>query len=1201
MSDEEDIDESFEIEEDGISITDARGNSLKAQQIAGKERNLDPEADDLEVVVNFYEAGDGTFQLQLPKLTAVKPVDKVNDVLDFINFDKKVCDGIHSSIKLVSQRDQTGPAPFPKHKLTCAHCDWSFDNVMKLVRHRGVHKNVGVYMCQVCLTLFGHTYNLFMHWRTSCSQTSTTATDIEIQKAETPYLHRNVLNVLGSLNRASQYYCTGGYVFLPSDWCITNKEIVMEKDHMSSCHLCHLPVPNKFLEAHGNVHRGRFRIDGRIYGDYFCHICGTVFIEQDNLFKHWRLHCEEVIAYTPVDQYLSNTELATLAWLVLQTTISQADIECLRVSSSLITEKLAKEHAERHGIANSMHKYYHFPQEIWPLKTFVNLDLVNDAIPISGENSFKIKDPKRPVHIMNLLATACPGFYATGKTFNMICSTKKSESDTKKVYRVILRYTTEGSVIQSYDFTARSFPKLRVDSETPEGVFSHPLADFNVESNEAIVCHKCDSKKLTITFSTEVRLKYHLLRHSESRKDGYHCAICKIIVYNRSHEEHWINDCIPLQKLYRDQKDRECFDAEFAAKCASIIKKLRIRTLIRWKERANEDWVETKQTPDRIGEDFAIKFQVGTTALKTLMAGLEEHYKNAQARHEAYKYSEENFLPPLSTPVVVCFHCGTRCHYTLLHDHLDYCHYWPRNKRLVNEEFHKWKKNGCRNTWRVMKSVAEAMQIEVPFISEEQYSKILDYHTYFCNDTRYKVQDSINNWNDCSTIRDVDLSEKLSVAEIVQKGEDSVMAPEPDIIKNVYFPSARIITDNMLLRMTEINLNDVVQRDPITKEELTGKFKEVQDEQDAILFGDYRAVLRSKGIMVNSISDFVAPPDELAKAKASQESAGQESVDHRNRREREFIQQYMGKDLALEAAARENGRLVEVDEEAEDYELTPKELNARRLVERNRHREMCKTRCEHGEYDYEKFKARQVPINPAKMKERKYLTRVVHESGPDDDVCPDEPENNIIAFSPKYENSLSDFRISAIGFREKYLADDKKKRNGIPIRKMTEAQKGVALDYDTLMARHGGRPDVIMNPAGTVFVGGFVFDRKPTCQDNMQTVYVLRNGYAHRYRIYHCEDTNGIYKFVWPQEQSFDPDSLAKSARVRMVKQVKSPEHMIHHIEEIDESIGHNYRLNRKRRNSETREHELIELDTDDLNEPSTSDGRYSFGHHGYR
>lgn len=129
-------------------------------------------------------------------------------------------------------------------------------------------------------------------------------------------------------------------------------------------------------------------------------------------------------------------------------------------------------------------------------------------------------------------------------------------------------------------------------------------------------------------------------------------------VYNRSHEEHWINDCIPLQKLYRDQKDRECFDAEFAAKCASIIKKLRIRTLIRWKERANEDWVETKQTPDRIGEDFAIKFQVGTTALKTLMAGLEEHYKNAQARHEAYKYSEENFLPPLSTPVVVCFHCG---------------------------------------------------------------------------------------------------------------------------------------------------------------------------------------------------------------------------------------------------------------------------------------------------------------------------------------------------------------------------------------------------------------------------------------------------------------------------------------------------------------------------------------------------------------
>lgn len=287
-----------------------------------------------------------------------------------------------------------------------------------------------------------------------------------------------------------------------------------------------------------------------------------------------------------------------------------------------------------------------------------------------------------------------------------------------------------------------------------------------------------------------------------------------------------------------------------------------------------------------------------------------------------------------------------------------------------------------------------------------------------------------------------------------------------------------------------------MQRDPITKEELTGKFKEVQDEQDAILFGDYRAVLRSKGIMVNSISDFVAPPDELAKAKASQESAGQESVDHRNRREREFIQQYMGKDLALEAAARENGRLVEVDEEAEDYELTPKELNARRLVERNRHREMCKTRCEHGEYDYEKFKARQVPINPAKMKERKYLTRVVHESGPDDDVCPDEPENNIIAFSPKYENSLSDFRISAIGFREKYLADDKKKRNGIPIRKMTEAQKGVALDYDTLMARHGGRPDVIMNPAGTVFVGGFVFDRKPTCQDNMQTVYVLRNGYV---------------------------------------------------------------------------------------------------------
>lgn len=46
-------------------------------------------------------------------------------------------------------------------------------------------------MCQVCLTLFGHTYNLFMHWRTSCSQTSTTATDIEIQVSTSWYFETN--------------------------------------------------------------------------------------------------------------------------------------------------------------------------------------------------------------------------------------------------------------------------------------------------------------------------------------------------------------------------------------------------------------------------------------------------------------------------------------------------------------------------------------------------------------------------------------------------------------------------------------------------------------------------------------------------------------------------------------------------------------------------------------------------------------------------------------------------------------------------------------------------------------------------------------------------------------------------------------------------------------------------------------------------
>lgn len=61
------------------------------------------------------------------------------------------------------------------------------------------------------------------------------------------------------------------------------------------CKECGITTLEAHLPRHYAVHRGEVAVDERSAGGgYFCDLCGLMFRQQYNLFKHWRINSHDV-------------------------------------------------------------------------------------------------------------------------------------------------------------------------------------------------------------------------------------------------------------------------------------------------------------------------------------------------------------------------------------------------------------------------------------------------------------------------------------------------------------------------------------------------------------------------------------------------------------------------------------------------------------------------------------------------------------------------------------------------------------------------------------------------------------------------------------------------------------------------------------------------------------------------------------------
>ncbi|UMM10309.1 hypothetical protein L5515_000138 [Caenorhabditis briggsae] len=847
---------------------------------------------------DFYRNDAGDFFMTLPRLPIVAQKTATIGPLpeDYRDFPDKISGWFEVAEKRLKKKPDW---PSHKKRYPCVWCDWSFDATVKLAKHRYVHRNIGVFACQVCLTLFNHHYNLYQHWRMSCTPVTKSKSDHEMKNIDISTVRNYVLCAMGTENRAQSYHVFGGVFFIPSQWFLDTKYNVIDPHEQNDCHLCHLAVPTKFLECHGDVHRGRFRIDGKIYGDYFCHICGKIFRSRCTLLEHWRLDCPEVVYYLPEDVALDDEELVGFAWLILQMAIAHDKILIMAKNSSLALEKWAHRHAKENNMIYLLDRYYHYPQELWPLKLETGEDIIRDAIPIFGTRAFlrsingevTLYNPDIAVHIANLIATACPDFYATGAVFTEILGCESKTEATKSVFRIVLRYTTAGSVISTYKINLRTCPSLRVSR--PSNLSRSP-GDYNVE--EDFTAHFEESRKMSTTdknnqdytWSCVGRMRDQLQRNNWLKRDAleYTCRICRKILGQRSAREHWMLECAPLGIILPKMQDRSYMDEGLETSIAKQMKKVGAKVYIDWVRRKEERADSGNfQSVDRIGEYNKTTFYCSDAGLEQIRKGSAKAMSNAMRRYTE-RFTAKKCMVLETQSAVVCPHCGGRMSAARLILHLEQRHFYDAEAK--NQE-------GCQadfrsatvdDTYELVKDIIEKEEDRLgremmPMMSEEQYRKCVAAHQdairsgsdipdreFESNETRQEP------WMETTTIRQVHLIDCPLALMRSNLGLITLEEPEKLLQEDLepFHPLAKIVRetdvnhenapgsagDVWLPPNLKIKIPAFQETDPTTGDALADDYAAIQRTQNAEFFGDFLQEALTNGLSIRSIAEFYA-------------------------------------------------------------------------------------------------------------------------------------------------------------------------------------------------------------------------------------------------------------------------------------------------------------------------------------------------------
>uniref|UniRef100_A0A1I7UD49 C2H2-type domain-containing protein n=1 Tax=Caenorhabditis tropicalis TaxID=1561998 RepID=A0A1I7UD49_9PELO len=890
---ESDEDEQISDEEPDVSVdgNDDGPAKLYSKGIisAGKEKNTDIAAKECTVLCNFYKTENGQIALALPRLPPIETQHFHSETDDYASYGERMSSWFAHTEK---KSKNLKPPPRSRKKYQCIKCEWSFDSAAGLIRHKEVHENPGIFACQACFVLFGHAPNLYGHWRHACSQVAECQNDAKNQNFHPLDLRKLVLCAMGSEGRAQQFHVFGGIIYIPSTKFLNSKYNLINPIHQSTCHLCYQMMPTKYIECHGDVHRGRFRIDGKIYGDHFCHVCGMIFSKKESLIQHWRHDCPELVTYTPTDVYLDDEELTGLAWLVLQTTVPHEQIVTMAKNFSLMVNNWARRHAREHGLLNCLDLYHHFPQEIWPLPLNIGLDFIRDALPIYGPGAFiqnvnketNIRNPNIPCHVVNLLAMSSPDFYATGMSFVEISALQKVGTDPRTIFRVVLRYSTAGSVIGSYKLNARTCPSLRPQKLE---ISNFQPADFNVEAQfQGPEPESVDSEERylhAVQWPSEARYSQYK-EANKPKKPIRLCPLCQRITANRCQREHWLSECIPLKVIIPNPEQRGFADERFVT---NIIGPLRDYSEVKYEWISRRRGVDRnppqKETIERIGEKHKISFLISDKNLEKLKKALVQLLGQARDRWRKRVKSREHFKPTEEL-IVVCPHCGGRYHNLVFYDHLKNRHFYPTidNKTL----FEEWRSQKY-STYQFVNELIDNSEypIEMTMMSEERYNKCCQSHSdptfNETNDLRNKSS-ILAPWSADQTLREVDLVDPLIVSHdgIAGNASNAIVAPEPIYPMKVYFPKDLKTVKNLKKKQrggvenfeSEEETQELV--DPYTKEVLTGPFLEAVLKHNREFFGENG---ENNPLDVASILEFLGSSDE--EGGSSEEDSENEEID----------------------------------------------------------------------------------------------------------------------------------------------------------------------------------------------------------------------------------------------------------------------------------------------------------------------------------
>uniref|UniRef100_A0A1I8AQA1 C2H2-type domain-containing protein n=1 Tax=Steinernema glaseri TaxID=37863 RepID=A0A1I8AQA1_9BILA len=183
----------------------------------------------------------------------------------------------------------------------CPKCGQSFVNTARLERHLAVHQPFGSYLCPLCGKTYKYEYNLFFHWRQNCRDLGELLSIAERKSMDVNVLRDMVENV------AQKKIEIG-----PID--IVHREAVEKKNEAqtvysaeiagkrgAACMMCGVYVLAAQMPRHAGAHIGRqVSLDEcSPCGGYFCDLCGLLFREKENLYKHWRTSCHKIRMYVP--------------------------------------------------------------------------------------------------------------------------------------------------------------------------------------------------------------------------------------------------------------------------------------------------------------------------------------------------------------------------------------------------------------------------------------------------------------------------------------------------------------------------------------------------------------------------------------------------------------------------------------------------------------------------------------------------------------------------------------------------------------------------------------------------------------------------------------------------------------------------------------------------------------------------------------